>query len=143
MVARVKIFLVTRISGNKSVFFSFVLMDYFFRCQKITFNLENKKHICQGNFFVYHKTGSTYSRIIFRAMFISRIYTNIQRNWANAICIRVNIFAKSVKTNSIHGSIHKEKKKIIIAWILLLLRGKVNFSVIHPTHITIYSLWEQ
>ena len=28
-------------------------MDYFSRCQKSTFNLENNKCTCQANFFVY------------------------------------------------------------------------------------------
>ena len=35
-----------------------MVMVYFFRCQKSAFNLENNKCICQGNFFVYHVTGS-------------------------------------------------------------------------------------
>ena len=28
-----------------------IAMNYFFKCQKITFNLENNKCICRGNFF--------------------------------------------------------------------------------------------
>ena len=62
------------ILGNRVGILTSVLiaMDYFFRRQKSTFNLENNiKQI----FFVYHVTGSTYSRIIFLAMRISRIYT--------------------------------------------------------------------
>ena len=39
-------------------------MDYFFRCQKSTFSVENNKHIYTGNFFVYHVTGSTYSKSV-------------------------------------------------------------------------------
>ena len=47
-----------------------IAMDYFFWNQKCTFNLENNKCISQRNFFVYHVTGSTYSSIIFLAMYI-------------------------------------------------------------------------
>ena len=35
------------------------------------------KCICQGNCFVYHGTGSTYSRIILGAIHISMIYTKV------------------------------------------------------------------
>ena len=54
-------------------------MDYFFRCQKSTFNLENNKCICQGNCFVYHVSGSTFSGIIFRVMCISSMYTKLRK----------------------------------------------------------------
>ena len=43
---------------------------------KSTFNLEKSMCICQGNFFVYHVTGSTYSKIIFWVLYVSRIYQN-------------------------------------------------------------------
>ena len=52
-------------------------MYCFFRCQKSTCNLENNECISQGNIFVYHVTGSTYSRIIFRALYVSRMYTKL------------------------------------------------------------------
>ena len=45
-------------------------MDFFFRYQKKTFNLENNKCICQGNFF-------TYSRIIFLA-YLKDIYKTLK-----------------------------------------------------------------
>ena len=53
--------------GNRLGILELVLvaMDYFSRCQKSAFNLKNNKCICQGNFFVYHITGSSYSRINF------------------------------------------------------------------------------
>ena len=92
-----------------------------------TLNLENIKGIYQENCFVYHITGSTYFRTIFRAMYISKIYiSNFERNSKNPICIRVNTFAESV-----HFQISQRKK-------LNSLYGKVNFSVIHLTHVTIY-----
>ena len=54
-----------------------IVMDFFFRCQKSSFDLENNKCICQGKYFLYHVTGSTYSRIIFRATYISWIYAKL------------------------------------------------------------------
>ena len=48
-------------------------MDYFFGCQKSTFNLENNKCICQGNLFAYHVTGSAYSTYL---LFSSYVYLN-------------------------------------------------------------------
>ena len=48
------------------------------------------------NFFVYHVTGSTYSRIVFGAMCVSRIYTKLWKELKKSICIRVYNFAKSV-----------------------------------------------
>ena len=52
-------------------------MDYFFRCQKSTLNLENNKCICQGIFFVYHVTGSTYKRIILQ-VYLEDIYKTLK-----------------------------------------------------------------
>ena len=56
-----------QILGNRLGILTSVLlaMVHFFRCQKSVFNLENNKLLCQGNFFIYHVTGSIYSRIIF------------------------------------------------------------------------------
>ena len=44
--------LLPKILGNRLGILTSVLiaMDYFFRCQKSTFNLQNNKCICQGNF---------------------------------------------------------------------------------------------
>ena len=52
--------------GNRLGIFTSVLiaMEYFVRRQKSTFNLENKKCICQGNFFVSHVIRSTCSGLI-------------------------------------------------------------------------------
>ena len=80
-------------------------MDHFFRCQKSTFNLENNDCLCQGKFFVYHVTGSTYSGILFGAMYNSRYIQNFERDWKNAIWIRVS---NSVK-HLILFNLHKEK----------------------------------
>ena len=52
-------------------------MDYFCRRQKSTFNLENSKGIYQGNVFVGHITGFTYSGIIIWAMYISMVHTKL------------------------------------------------------------------
>ena len=61
-------------------------MDYFFRCQKSPFNLENKKCLCPGNYFAYQVIGCTYSRIIFRAMRISF-----------ELCVYLNDISKTLK----------------------------------------------
>ena len=55
-----------------------IAMGYFFRCQKSTFDLESNKCICHGNLFVNGGTGSTYSRILFRAMYIKDIYRTLK-----------------------------------------------------------------
>ena len=54
-----------------------IAVNYFFLCQKRNFNLENKKCISQGNFFVDHVARSTYSEITFRAMHIKGIYEKL------------------------------------------------------------------
>ena len=74
-----EVVLSSKILGNRVGILTSVLiaMDYFFRFQKSTFNLENNKCICQGNFFVYHVTGSTYSGIIFRAS-LKDIYNTLK-----------------------------------------------------------------
>ena len=64
-------------------------MDYFFRCQKSTFNLENNKCICQGNIFAYHELDLLTPKLFFHIQ-------NFERNWKTSICIRVNNFTKSV-----------------------------------------------
>ena len=113
-------------------------MDYFFRCQKSIFNLQNNKCICQGNFFVYHATGPIYYRLFFQVCIYQGYIQNFERNWNNSICIRVNNFAESVN--------FKISRELSQRKILKLSKleyysscGKVNFSVIHPFHITIYS----
>ena len=75
-------------------------MDYFFRSQTCTFNLENNKRICQGNFFAYHVTGSTYFRIIFQAMIFQGYIQNFEKNLRNSICITVkDTHRKKVHSN--------------------------------------------
>ena len=51
------------------------MSEKYFHCS----SLKNNKCICQEDFFVDHVTGSTDSRIVFRAMYISMIYTNLQK----------------------------------------------------------------
>ena len=65
-------------------------MNYFFRCQESTFNLENKKMHISRKYFSLHVTESTYSRIILRAICACQGYIqNFERNCTNSICIRV------------------------------------------------------
>ena len=52
-----------------------IAMDYFFRRQKSTFNLENNKCIYEGNFFVYNATDQLTPE--FFSTYISRIYTKL------------------------------------------------------------------
>ena len=77
---------VPKILGSRLCILTSVLIaiDYFFRCQRSTVNLENKKYICQGMFFCLPLiTGSTYSRIIFRTMNISSTY--IKNVWKEVV----------------------------------------------------------
>ena len=90
-----------------------------------TLNLENIKGIYQENCFVYHIQNYFSSYVYLKDIYI--YISNFERNSKNPICIRVNTFAESV-----HFQISQRKK-------LNSLYGKVNFSVIHLTHVTIYS----
>ena len=78
--------------GNRPGIFTSVLiaMEYFVRRQKSTFDLENEKCICQGNFFVSHVIRSTYSGLML-IIFELCMYETLE-----GICIRFNNFAKSV-----------------------------------------------
>ena len=113
-------------------------MDCFFRCQKSTFNLENNKRICQGNFFVYHNQDLLTPDVFFEPCIYQGYIQNFERNRTNSICIGVKNFAESVNL-SIQGSFHKEKKMKLSKREYYYICGKVNFSLIHPTHITIDS----
>ena len=54
---------------------------------------------------------------------------NFEKNWKTSVCIRVDSFAKSVNLEGVEISRESsQRKKIEIM--------QVNFSVIHPTHIT-------
>ena len=79
----VDVVLSPRIFGNRVGILTsvFTAMGYFFRGEKSTFNLKNNICICQRSFSVYHVTGSTYFRIIFRAMCISRTYTKLSKGF--------------------------------------------------------------
>ena len=91
-----------------------------------------------------NETGSSYSRIIFWAMNISRIYTklwkelekfNLYQSWQfRLICKCLNFTEKRKKSS--------QRKKLKLPMLeYYSLCGKVKFSEIHPTHITIYSFW--
>ena len=64
-------------------------------------------------------------------------------NRKNSVCIRVNNFAKSVNFEISQESLQRKKIQNLKLKLSKLeyysVCGKVNFSVIHPTHITIYS----
>ena len=60
---------------------------------------------------------------------------NFQGNWKNSVCIRAINFAKSV---NFMGVFTKKKLKLSKPEYYSLC-GKVNFCVIHPIHISIYS----
>ena len=67
-------------------------------------------HMSRKFVFVYHLTGSTYSKILFQAIYISRIYKNLERNWEDSICIRVNNFVKFVIFLNFTGKTPVRKK---------------------------------
>ena len=91
------------------------------------------------NFICLHVTGPTYSRIVFRACISQRyIQRNFKRNWKNSICIRVNNFAKSVNFEISREPSQRKKLKLSKLEYYSLC-GKVKSSVIHPTHVIIYS----
>ena len=96
----VDVLLWLKILGNRIGLLTSVLiaMDYFFRSHKSTFNLENKKCICQENLFVYHVSGFTYSRIIFRDKCISGAHTKLWKELEKLICFRVPSFTKSLNS---------------------------------------------
>ena len=50
-------------------------MDYFIRCHKSTFNLENEKCIFQGNSCVYYVTGLLTPELF--STYMSRIYAKL------------------------------------------------------------------
>ena len=101
-----------------------IAMNYFFRCQKSASNLENNKCICQVNVSIYHVTGSTYSRIIFRAMY----------TYVSELPILLNLYI-----SKFHGSLYKEIKLELSKLENNSFSWKVNFSIIHPTHVPIYN----
>ena len=64
-------------------------MDYFFKCQKNIFNLENNKCIRQEIFFVYTSLDLLTPDLFFE-LCISQLYIqNFERNWKNSICIKI------------------------------------------------------
>ena len=74
----------------------FKATDYFFGCQKSTFNLENNKCICQGNFFGLQRNWIYLLQNCFFELCVCQGYIqNFERNWKNSVCIRINNFAKS------------------------------------------------
>ena len=79
------------------------------------------------------------SGIIFRAIYISRIIPNFERNWKNLICIRVNNFPITVNCCEITVKFRNLEKLQLSNLEQYSLCGKVNFSATHSTHITIYS----
>ena len=92
-----------------------------FRCQESTFNLQHNNSYVKEKFFVYHGTESTYSRIIFQAMYISRIYIYIARIYTK-IRKELEKFNLYQSISKFHGDLHKEKKlKLLQAWIVLLI----------------------
>ena len=130
-----------KILGNRLGLLTSVLiaMDHFFRCQESTSNFENKKFICQGNFFVYDITRSTCSRIIFRALYISRLYAKLWKKLEKSnLYHRVNNFAWSV-----NFQISRKKTEIIKAWLLLLMWESWLKVVLHLKNKSIFEkLWK-
>ena len=117
-----------------------IVMDYFFRCQKSSFNVENNKCLCQRNSFLYRVTGSTCSRVIFRAVFISRIYTKLWKELEKFNLYQSSQFCYIYKFLNFMEIFPKKELKLSKLEYYYFC-GKVNFSVMHPTHITIYSFW--
>ena len=61
---------------------------------------------------------------------------NFERNWKNLICIRVNNFGKSVNFKILRKYSQTNLKLSKLEYYSLC--WKVNFYLIHPTHITIH-----
>ena len=98
-----------------------VAIDFFLGVRKVaTFNLENNKCICQGNFLVYHVTGSTYSRVNFWKYIYRKIYKEYLIDISQEhIYKTLNGIGKFVSELTIllnleiskyHENLHKEKK---------------------------------
>ena len=97
-------------------------MGYFFRCLKSTFNLENSKCICQENVFVYHVTGSTYSidLLFLSYAYLKAIHKTLKGTGKIQFVLEL-IISLNLQISTFHSSLHKEKIKIIKAWILLFV----------------------
>ena len=88
-------------------------MDHFFGFQKSTFNLGNKKCILQGDFFVYHVTGSTYITYL---LFLSYVYLkdkNVKDKTLKGIekiqFVSESTILLNLQISKFHGSICKQK----------------------------------
>ena len=68
-------------------------MDYFFRCQKSTFNLE----VIDKEFFLLtSQLDLLTSELFFELCISQRFIQKFERNWRNSVCIRVNKFVEFV-----------------------------------------------
>ena len=90
-------------------------MDYFFGCQKSTFNLENNKCICQGNFFGLQRNWIYLLQNCFSSyVYVKDIYKTLNGigkiQFVSELTILLNL-----QISKFHGSLHKEKNKVIKA----------------------------
>ena len=114
-----------------------IAMDYFFRYQKTTFSLEI--NACVKETFYLPRNWIHLLQNFFPGMHISRMYAKPWKELEKfSLFNRVNNFFKYVNFTSSHT---KKLKLSKLEYYSLSLCGKVNFSVIHPTRITIYSFW--
>ena len=78
-------------------------------CQKITFNLENKKCICQENVFVSQVTGSTFFYFLSYA-YLKNIYKTLKgirkTPFVSKLTILLNLWI-----SKFHGRLPKEKHR--------------------------------
>ena len=75
---KTKVFLKYSVRGCRCFNVGFDSDGFFFQMREKYFPLrKNSKCIYQGNVFVSHVTGSTYSGIVFSEMYISWIYTKL------------------------------------------------------------------
>ena len=96
---------------NKEGIFTSVLIviDYFFGYQRSTFNLENNKCICQGSFFVYNVTGSTYSRFFFSSYVYLKAISKTLKGTVKPQFVSELTILLNLQISKFYASLHKEK----------------------------------
>ena len=109
-----------------------------FRCQRSTFNLEKANAYVKEIFLFTTQLDLLTPESFFKSCISQGYIQHFERNWKSSIYVRVNNLAKFV-IFLISRETSQRKKLKLSKLEYYSLWGKDNFSVIHPTHITIYS----
>ena len=95
--------------------------------------------MCQGKFSCLPRNWIYLRQNYFTSyVYLKDTYKTLERNWKNPICIKLNNSTKSVNFKISEESSQRNKLKLSKLEYYSLC-AKVSFSVIHPTHIAIYS----